>query len=114
MSLICASVLADSLNTTTSTSETTTTKQIEEKTDIIGIILKVVIKINKKTQIYPFFLEPQPESETVGACSKQSNAQIQKRNCRYGKCEQIKNGTDFSCHCDEVNSKLNQFFFCSS
>lgn len=43
-----------------------------------------------------------PESETTGSCSKQSSTQVVKRNCRYGKCEQTKNGTDYVCHCDQV------------
>ena len=43
------------------------------------------------------------QSETIGACSDQLNPQLHKRNCRYGKCEQINNGTDFVCHCEEVN-----------
>lgn len=43
-----------------------------------------------------------PESETTGSCSKQLSPQLTKRNCRYGKCEQIKNGTDYVCHCDMV------------
>ncbi len=42
------------------------------------------------------------QGETTGACADQLNVQLHKRNCRYGKCEQIKNGTDYVCHCDEV------------
>ena len=47
-----------------------------------------------------------PESETTGSCSKQSSSQVVKRNCRYGKCEQTKNGTDYVCHCDQVKLYL--------
>ncbi len=46
--------------------------------------------------------EELPESETTGACQKQSDSMPNKRNCRYGLCEQIKNGTDYTCHCDKV------------
>lgn len=44
-----------------------------------------------------------PDSETFGQCSKQSEIELHKRNCRYGKCENVKNGTDFVCHCDPVS-----------
>ena len=53
-----------------------------------------------------------PESETTGSCSKQLSPQLTKRNCRYGKCEQIKNGTDYVCHCDMVI--IARFFFFSN
>lgn len=43
-----------------------------------------------------------PEGETVGACADQLNSELHKRNCRYGRCEQIRNGTDFICHCNNV------------
>ncbi len=52
-----------------------------------------------------FFKGDLIQSETTGSCADQLNSQLNKRNCRYGKCEQIKNGTDFVCHCDEVISK---------
>lgn len=41
------------------------------------------------------------ESETTGSCSNQLSSELHKRNCRYGKCEQTKDGSDFTCHCDQ-------------
>ena len=56
-----------------------------------------------------------PASETTGACSKQLRSQLNKRNCRYGKCEQTNEGKNYTCHCDEVsllfNFKQAQRFF---
>ncbi len=43
-----------------------------------------------------------PTGDSHGACEKQSNKEIHKRVCRYGKCEVINDGTDFLCHCDMV------------
>ena len=43
-----------------------------------------------------------PDGDTHGACEKQSNKEMQKRVCRYGKCEVINDGNDFLCHCDSV------------
>ncbi|RNA09760.1 desert hedgehog [Brachionus plicatilis] len=40
------------------------------------------------------------EGETTGSCARQLNSSPQERNCRYGRCEQIQNGSDFVCHCD--------------
>jgi hypothetical protein len=47
-------------------------------------------------------LDTMIKGETTGSCSNQLDSELHRRNCRYGKCEQIKNGTDFVCHCDEV------------
>lgn len=43
------------------------------------------------------------EGDTSGVCQKQLNLNPQDRNCRYGRCELIKSGTDFACHCDNVS-----------
>ena len=53
--------------------------------------------------LFLFFQDAQPAGETSGICELQLETEPKKRNCRYGKCEQIKNGTDFACHCDDVS-----------
>jgi hypothetical protein len=42
------------------------------------------------------------KSDFTGPCLNQSNSDLNKRNCRYGKCEIVNDGKDFVCHCDTV------------
>ena len=64
-----------------------------------SLVVVVIVAQQNLTESLDFL----PESETFGQCSRQLDVEIHKRNCRYGKCENVKNGTDYVCHCDLVS-----------
>lgn len=66
---------------------------------LANLILNSIVDAQNFTESLEFL----PESETFGQCSRQLDPELHKRNCRYGKCENIKNGNDYVCHCDLVS-----------
>lgn len=48
------------------------------------------------------FKDAIPEGDITGPCVNQTNKELYKKACRYGKCEIVNDGTDFLCHCDYV------------